>query len=66
MVYMSSIPIIKPNIHTHQYSEGGLSTLTNSGNINPTAYAPRANPARKPEGFLPRVPSKGSVRVYKA
>ena len=28
MVYITSIPIIKPNIYTHQYSEGGLSTLT--------------------------------------
>ena len=29
---MTSIPIIKPNIYTHQYSEGGLSK---SGNIKP-------------------------------
>ena len=28
LYYYSSIPIIEPNIYTHQYSEGGLSTLT--------------------------------------
>ena len=28
MAYITSIPIIKPKIYTHQYSEGGLSTLT--------------------------------------
>ena len=28
MVYITSIPIIKPNIYTHQYSKGDLYTLT--------------------------------------
>ena len=37
MVYITSIPRTKPNIYTHQYSEGGLSTPTQNGNINPTA-----------------------------
>ena len=38
MVYSTSIPIIKPNIYTHQYSKRRPIYTHQNGNINPTSY----------------------------